>query len=52
MVKAAGFRNTIAHAYETLDMTRVYAAATEGPADLIAFLRTLRDCLAGDSAAS
>lgn len=34
LVKAAGFRNVVAHAYDTLDMTRVYRAATEGPADL------------------
>jgi uncharacterized protein YutE (UPF0331/DUF86 family) len=36
--RAAGFRNVVAHAYETLDMERVFRAATEGPADLRAFL--------------
>ena len=30
----AGFRNVVAHAYDTLDMTRVHAAARQGPADL------------------
>lgn len=36
--RAAGFRNVVAHAYESLDMTRVFRAATDGPADLRAFL--------------
>jgi uncharacterized protein YutE (UPF0331/DUF86 family) len=45
LVKAAGFRNTIAHAYDTLDMERVRAAATDGPRDLTAFLGTVRDLL-------
>ena len=43
LVRAAGFRNIVAHAYETLDMRRVYAAAKEGPADLLAFIARLRD---------
>lgn len=43
MVRAAGFRNVVAHAYDTLDMARVYAAAKEGPADLRRFLIMLRD---------
>lgn len=43
LVRAAGFRNIVAHAYETLDMKRVHAAARDGPADLIAFLAKLRD---------
>ena len=38
LVRAAGFRNVVAHAYEHLDMSRVYLAATTGPADLLAFL--------------
>ena len=38
LARAAGFRNLVAHAYESLDMRRVYQAATEGPADLRAFL--------------
>jgi uncharacterized protein YutE (UPF0331/DUF86 family) len=42
LAKAAGFRNFIAHAYEGLDMAKVHAAATHGPADLIAFLRIAR----------
>ena len=43
LVRAAGFRNIVAHAYDTLDMARVHAAAREGPADLLAFLAILRD---------
>ena len=43
LVRAAGFRNIVAHAYETLDMRRVYDAATKGPADLRSFLVILRD---------
>jgi hypothetical protein len=37
----------IAHAYETLDMARVFRAAHDGLADLLAFLAALRDVLAG-----
>jgi uncharacterized protein YutE (UPF0331/DUF86 family) len=43
LVRAAGFRNIVAHAYETLDMRRVHDAAMSGPADLRAFLSRLRD---------
>jgi uncharacterized protein YutE (UPF0331/DUF86 family) len=43
LVRAAGFRNIVAHAYETLDMRRVHDAAVRGPADLVAFLARLRD---------
>jgi uncharacterized protein YutE (UPF0331/DUF86 family) len=43
LVRAAGFRNVVAHAYDTLDMKRVHDAATRGPADLRAFLVVLRD---------
>jgi uncharacterized protein YutE (UPF0331/DUF86 family) len=43
LVRAAGFRNVVAHAYETLDMARVHAGARNGPADLRAFLAGLRD---------
>jgi uncharacterized protein YutE (UPF0331/DUF86 family) len=39
--RAAGFRNVVAHAYDTLDLKRVHFAATHGPADLRAFLRAL-----------
>lgn len=45
LARAAGFRNTIAHAYESLDMVRVYRAAKEGPRDLLAFLARVRDSL-------
>lgn len=41
LVKGAGFRNVVAHAYETLDMARVHRAATSGPADLLRFLAAL-----------
>lgn len=41
LVKAAGFRNLVAHAYERLDMRRVHHAASTGPADLRAFLAAL-----------
>lgn len=43
LVRAAGFRNLVAHAYESLDLTRVHAAATRGPADLLRFLGHLKD---------
>ncbi len=43
LVRAAGFRNVVAHAYESLDMLRVHQAAVRGPADLTAFLARLRD---------
>jgi uncharacterized protein YutE (UPF0331/DUF86 family) len=48
LVRAAGFCNVVAHAYDTLDMTRVHRAATEGPADLRAFLALLRDKTSAD----
>lgn len=41
LVRAAGFRNVVAHAYEELDMARVYDAASAGPADLLAFIGAL-----------
>ncbi|MEW5983141.1 MAG: DUF86 domain-containing protein [Acidobacteriota bacterium] len=50
LVRAAGFRNTVAHAYEALDMARVHRAARHGPPDLLAFLAALRDRLAAQSA--
>ena len=43
LVRAAGFRNVVAHAYDTLDMARVHEAANRGPADLLAFVALLRD---------
>ena len=45
LVRAAGFRNVVAHAYDTLDMTRVYTAALNGPTDLEAFLRSIASSL-------
>jgi hypothetical protein len=35
----------IAHAYDELDMERVFRAARDGPRDLEAFLSILRDRL-------
>lgn len=43
LTRAAGFRNVVAHAYDALDMARVFRAARTGPADLRAFLAVLRD---------
>jgi uncharacterized protein YutE (UPF0331/DUF86 family) len=43
LVRAAGFRNIVAHAYEMLDMARVHDAAVRGPADLLSFLAKLRN---------
>ncbi len=41
LVHAAGFRNRIVHAYEELDMHKVYKIAAEGPPDLNAFLASI-----------
>ncbi len=41
LVRAAGFRNLVAHADERLDMTRVHQAARTGPADLRAFIAAI-----------
>jgi uncharacterized protein YutE (UPF0331/DUF86 family) len=38
LVRAAGFRNVVAHAYERLDMSRVHEAARTGADDLRAFI--------------
>jgi uncharacterized protein YutE (UPF0331/DUF86 family) len=38
LVRAAGFRNVVAHAYQRVDLVRVFDAATSGPADLRAFV--------------
>jgi len=43
--RAAGFRNVVAHAYDQLDMIRVFQAAKDGPADLRALLAALRNRL-------
>jgi uncharacterized protein YutE (UPF0331/DUF86 family) len=43
LVRAAGFRNVVAHAYEGLDMMRVHDAALHGPADLRGFIIAIRD---------
>lgn len=45
LVRATGFRNVVAPAYDTLDMARVHRAATEGPADLRALLGALAKAL-------
>ena len=41
LVRAAGFRNLVAHAYESLDMRRVHEAAIGGPPDLLQLLARL-----------
>jgi uncharacterized protein YutE (UPF0331/DUF86 family) len=41
--RAAGFRNLVVHGYGRLDLRRVHAIASAGPADLRAFLAALRD---------
>lgn len=46
LVRAAGFRNLVAHAYETVDLARVHTAATSGPEDLVAFVTLLSATLA------
>jgi len=38
---AVGFRNVVAHTSERLDMERVWRAASDGPADLRAFVAAL-----------
>lgn len=48
LVRAAGFRNVVAHAYDSLDMVRVHDAARQGPDDLRAFLAALRPRLERD----
>lgn len=51
LARAAGFRNVVAHAYESLDMARVHQAASTGPPDLRSFLAAVRDrVLEGDEA--
>ncbi|WP_433503863.1 type VII toxin-antitoxin system HepT family RNase toxin [Pseudonocardia halophobica] len=42
LARAAGFRNLLVHAYATPDLRRVHAIATQGPADLRAFLVALQ----------
>lgn len=41
LVRAAGFRNVVAHAYEGLDLARVHTSALHGPGHLRAFLAAL-----------
>jgi uncharacterized protein YutE (UPF0331/DUF86 family) len=41
LVRAVGFRNLVVHAYADVDLLRVHAAATGGPADLRAFAAAL-----------
>jgi len=47
LVRAAGFRNLLVHAYGPLDLRRVHAIASDGPADLRTFLVALRDHATG-----
>lgn len=48
LVRAAGFRNVVAHAYEHLDMVRVHRAASSGPADLLTFVSALDRLISDD----
>lgn len=41
LVRAVGFRNVVAHGYESLDLGLVWQAAREGPADLRSLLTAL-----------
>ncbi len=41
LVRAAGFRNVVAHAYAQLDLVRVFHAARTGPVDLRAFVAAI-----------
>jgi len=43
LVRAAGFRNRVVHAYEGIDLAMVTQAARSGPADLRGLLACLRD---------
>jgi uncharacterized protein YutE (UPF0331/DUF86 family) len=43
LTRAAGFRHIVAHTYDEIDMERVFRAASEGPADLRAFLAALEE---------
>ncbi|MCC6128080.1 MAG: DUF86 domain-containing protein [Chlamydiae bacterium] len=45
LAHAAGFRNRIVHAYEDLDMQKIYIIAQEGAKDLRAFFASIRDLL-------
>jgi uncharacterized protein YutE (UPF0331/DUF86 family) len=45
LAHAAGFRNRIVHAYEELDMQKVYKIAQEGPQDLRTFFASTRNFL-------
>lgn len=49
LVEAVGFRNIVAHAYEAIDMSKVYRAAKEGSLDLRAFLAAMRDLARRDT---
>ncbi|MGH7564594.1 MAG: type VII toxin-antitoxin system HepT family RNase toxin [Gemmatimonadota bacterium] len=46
LVRATGSLNVLVHAYEDLDMARVFDAASRGPEDLRRFLAIARDLLA------
>lgn len=43
LVRAAGFRNVLVHAYAELDLALVHRAARTGPDDLRSFLAAVRD---------
>ena len=41
LVRAAGFRNLVAHGYDSIDLKLVWEAASEGGQDLMDFVRHL-----------
>jgi uncharacterized protein YutE (UPF0331/DUF86 family) len=41
LVRAVGFRNAVAHAYESLDLGQLWDAGSEGPRDLRAFMAAI-----------
>jgi uncharacterized protein YutE (UPF0331/DUF86 family) len=43
--RAAGFRNVVAHAYDSIDLVRIFKAAKDGPADLRGCLAALEKLL-------
>lgn len=45
LAHAAGFRNRIVHAYEELDMQKIYKIACKGPDDLRACFAAVRNML-------
>jgi uncharacterized protein YutE (UPF0331/DUF86 family) len=49
LIRAAGFRNVVAHAYGQIDMSIVHRAAREGPQDLRSFFTAMRAIAVGSN---